>query len=248
MFTMYHQNAEDVFDLQMFADKVEKLEGQDVHLWGINRNVYNEQKNYSEYFLDEDEQNRTQRFRFSKNHDLFVIGRYYTKIMLAYYTMSHPESIKIIPDSFGKPTSERNLFFNISHSGDQLLVGFSKSKIGVDIERNDPAVDIEKVGKSHFSEVELQEMMSYTRDERTEAFFEIWTKKEALIKGIGKGLSIPLQDFNVTKRNGKVFWKFPADNKYGNWYVHNIETKQGFKSAFATQNDVANASYFCLDS
>lgn len=244
---MYNQISVDIFDSQMLSNKVEKLEEQDVHLWGIHRNVYNELKNYSEYFLNEDEQNRAQRFRFRKDHDLFVIGRYITKILLAYYTENTPESVKINPDSFGKPTCEMDLFFNISHSDDQLLLGFSNSDIGVDIERNDPVVDIERIGERHFSEIELQKIMNCTIDERAEAFFEIWTKKESLIKGIGKGLSIPLQDFNVTNRNGKVLWEFPPEANYGNWYVQNIETKQGFKSAFATQNEIVDLSYFCHD-
>jgi len=231
----------------MLSNKVEKLEEQDVHLWEVDRNVYKDLKNYSKYLLNEDEKNRALRFRFRKDHDLFVIGRYTTKIMLAYYTDNTPENVKIIPDSFGKPACEMNLFFNISHSGDQLLLGFSNSEIGVDIERIDPAVDIEGIGKSHFSEIEFQIMMNCTRDERAETFFKIWTKKESLIKGIGKGLSIPLQDFNVTHQNGKVLWELPNEKNYGNWFVHNIETKKGFKSAFAIQKEKVNLSYFHPD-
>ncbi len=242
---MYHQIPENIFNALALSNKVEKLEKQDVHLWGIHRNFYNEQKNYSEYFLNEDEKNRAQRFRFSKDHDLFVLGRYITKILLAYYTERTPESVKIIPGSFGKPACELDLFFNISHSGDQLLLGFSNSEIGVDIERNDPAVNIERIGERHFSEIELEKIMDCTKEERADEFFEIWTKKESLIKGIGNGLSIPLQDFNVTHPNGKVLWESPSEKNYGDWYVQNIETKQGFKSAFATQNKIVDLNYFC---
>ncbi len=42
-------------------------------------------------------------------------------------------------------------------------------------------------------------------------------------------------------------WEFPTEENYGNWYVQNIETKRGFKSAFATQNEIVDLSYFCLD-
>lgn len=247
MLTIHHQNSEDIFDSQMLSNKVEKLEDQDVHVWRVHRNVYNDLKNYSKYFLSEDEQNRAQRFRFRKDHDLFVIGRYITKMMLAYYTGSTPESVKIMPDSFGKPTCKMNLFFNISHADDQLLLGFSNSEIGVDIERVDPAVDIDRIGERHFSEMELEKLWNCTRDERTETFFEIWTQKESLIKGIGKGLSIPLQDFNVINQNGKVLWEFPNEKNYGDWYVQNIAAIQGFKSAFATQNEIVNLSYFSFD-
>lgn len=244
---MYHQNSVDIFNAQMLANKVEKLEEQDVHLWSTHKDIYDELKKYSDYFLNEDEQNRAQRFRYRKQHDLFVVGRTITKIMLAYYTESTPESVNITTDSFGKPTCEKNLFFNISHSDNQLLLGFSKSDIGVDIERNDPTVDIERIGESHFSKMELQKMMNFTKDERADAFFEIWTKKESVIKGIGKGLSIPLQNFNVSNRNGKVLWELPVEKSYGDWYVQNIETKRGFKSAFATQNGKVDLCYYCYE-
>lgn len=230
---------------QMLSHKIEKLGKQDVHLWGVHRNIYDDQKSYSEYFLNQDEQNRAQKFRFRKDHDLFVLGRCISKILLAYYSGGTPESVNIIRDSFGKPTCELDLFFNISHSGDQLLLGFSNSKIGVDIEKNDPSVAVEDIGKHYFSEIELQKMMICSRDKRAEVFFEIWTKKESLIKGIGKGFHIPLKDFNVTHLNGKVLWKFPTEENYGNWYVQNIETSQGYKSAFATQNKLIDLSYFC---
>lgn len=247
MFTSYPLKSEELFDFQIITDRIEKPEDTDVHLWEINRNVYDEQKSYSEYFLNEDEQDRAQKFRFRKDHDLFVIGRYFTKMLLACYTESAPENVKIIPDLFGKPACNSNLFFNISHSGDQLLLGFSKSEIGVDIERIDPSVDIEKIGGSHFSELELQKMMTCSRDKRAETFFEIWTRKESLIKGIGKGLRIPLQDFNVTNPNGKVLWKLPAEENPGDWFVQNVEPQQGFKAAFATQNGLDKLSYFCVD-
>lgn len=234
----------DIFDLQMLPNRVAKLEEHDVHVWAVNRSIYDELKNYSDYFLNEDEQNRAKRFRHQKDHDLFVIGRSFTKVLLAYYTESTPDKVAILPDSFGKPTCELNVYFNISHSDNQLLLGFSNSEIGVDIEKKDAKTDIEKIGERHFSATEFQKMMSFSGDERTESFFDIWTKKEALIKGIGKGLSIPLQDFNVTHPTGKVLWKFPAEKEHGNWYVQNIEAKKGFKSAFATQNEVVAITYF----
>lgn len=247
MFTIHHQNIEGVFDSDLLSNEVDKLGEQDVHLWRVHRNVYNEFKNYSEYFLNEDEQHRAKRFRFRKHHDLFVIGRYVTKVMLAHYAGCTPESVDIVQDSFGKPACEMNIFFNISHSDDQLLVGFSNSEIGVDIERVNSTVNFERIGKNHFSEVEVNKIMEFTEDERADTFFEIWTKKESVIKGIGKGLGIPLQDFNITDQNGQVLWKSPTENDYGAWFAHNIEIRQGFKTAFATQKKVVDLRYFCCE-
>ena len=244
---MINQITEDIIDYELITDHVKKPGDNDVHVWEFNRWAYNEQLEYSHYLLNESEQCRAKRFRFREDHDLFVLGRYFTKIMLAHYTGNIHQNVNIDTDLYGKPTSGMNLFFNISHSGDQLLLGFSNTPIGVDIERNNPDVDIVKIAENHFSEAEIKQLMNSQGAVRADIFFEIWTKKEALIKGIGNGLSIPLQDFNVINSNEKVLWEFPTENNYGNWYVQNIDTKHGFKAAFATQNQIAKLSYFSLD-
>ena len=244
---MIKRTLEDMFRPEMLSNTVGRLEERDVHLWVINRIAYRVRNTYSEYFLSEDEQNRAQRFRFSRDRDLFVMGRYITRILLAHYAGSTPDKVNIMPDAFGKPSSDLRLCFNISHSHDQLLLGFSDSPIGVDIERRDSLADIESLGESHFSEIEFQMLMNVAKDKRCDKFFEIWTKKEALIKGIGKGLSISLQDFNVMGWNGKVQWGLPAMQQYGDWYIRELEAKPEYKSAFATQNATANLGHFRLN-
>lgn len=247
MFTLYHQILDGMFNPDLLSNKVGKLGEQDVHLWRINKNYFNGLRSYSDYYLNKDEQKRAQRFRFRKDHDLFVIGRYLSKILIAYYTNNKPENVTIIPDEFGKPVCEMNLHFNLSHSGDLLLLGFSKSLIGVDIEKIDPTWDIDCFCERHFTEMESQKIMNGRPADKTNKFYEIWTKKESLIKGIGKGLSLPLKDFNVTAPDTKVLWEFPTEYKQGNWQVHTIVTNQGYKSAFATQNANVIPHYFLTE-
>lgn len=232
----------------MLFNKVGELKKQEIHLWVANRNIYNNQKSYSEYFLNDYEKNRAQRFRFKKDHDMFVIGRYTARILLAYYTQRVPEDVMILPDPFGKPTSDLDLYFNISHSNDQLLLGFSNSEIGVDIEKTNLSISAEWFSKNNFSETEFQVLEKTPLSERIDTFFEIWTKKESLVKAIGKGLSLSLKDFDVADPNGKIYWMPGAKNKYSDWYVRKIESIQGYKSAFATQNPTAKLSYFSLNS
>ena len=235
-----------IFDSFKLSDKVAKLEDHHIHLFSVNSRIYDEKKSYSDYFLDDDEQNRAMQFRFRKDHDLFVLGRYITKVILSHYTDGSPEKVKITLGETGKPGSGLNYFFNISHSEDQLLLGFSKSEIGVDIEKTDRKTNIEKIGQSHFSDMEYRYMMKCIDTKRADAFFEIWTKKESLIKGIGKGLHIPLKIFDVTSPNGMVLWKMPTEVNYGTWYVQNLAVKEGFKAAFATPNPECRLSLFML--
>jgi len=237
----------DISDSEALSNAVGRLDVPDVHLWLINRVGCRDRNNLSEYFLSEDEQNRAQRFRYSRDRDLFVMGRHITRILLAHYTGGTPDKVKIVPDAYGKPSTDVSLYFNIAHSHDQLLIGFSDFVIGVDIEKKDSSVEIERLGESHFTEKEFQMMINDVNDKRCDTFFEIWTKKESLVKGIGKGLSISLQDFNVMGRDGKVQWSLPGGQNYGDWYVRDFESKLGYKSAFATQNPSANLCHFQLN-
>ncbi len=244
---MVKRTLEDLLDPEVLSNSVGRLGKRDVHLWVANRVACGARNNLAEFFLSEDEQNRAQRFRFSRDRDLFVTGRYITKILMAHYADSTPGRVKIVPDASGKPSTDLGLNFNISHSHDQLLLGFSDSIIGVDIEKKDSLADIESLGESHFSEIEFQLMMNDEKDKRCDTFFEIWTKKESLVKGIGKGLSISLQDFNVTGWNGKVQWFLPVVQTYVDWYVREVEARPGYKSAFATQNATVNLSHYRLE-
>lgn len=247
MFTPITLYSENLQSSEVLSNKVPKLRDSDIHIWSVNRTIYENQKAYSDYFLDENEQSRAQKFRFKKDHDLFVTGRYLTKILLAYYSNCSPGSVKLIADTCGKPTCNLNLFFNISHSGNRLFLGFSNSQIGVDIEKEDPKIDVYTVGKGNFSELEFKLLLDTSEDQKLATFFEIWTKKESLIKGIGKGLSLSLIDFNVMAMDGKVDWHHQPKNPFGQWYVRKINSAAGYSSAFATQQFTSCVNHFSVE-
>ncbi len=122
---------------------------------------------------------------------------------------------KILKDSYGKPYMlDSNFNFNISHSGNTVVCVFSKQEIGVDIEEIN---EIEyKLFENVFSSRELAEI----NDKGLDKFYEFWTKKESVIKAIGKGMSIPLLEIEIDKGhttydNDTWYTKsFKMDNKY----------------------------------
>jgi 4'-phosphopantetheinyl transferase len=77
-------------------------------------------------------------------------------------------------------------------------------------------------------------------------FYDIWTKKEAVIKGIGKGFGIPLKSFSVLDSNGHVKWKPNTNAASLNWFVHSIDVIRGYKAAFATPIEDLEVSTFSL--
>ena len=115
----------------------------------------------------------------------------------------------------GKPyLTDHNFHFNISHSGDYVVLATSDSEIGVDIEKI--TIYEEAVAVRCFTNAE-QEWLK--KQGNNEAFFILWTAKESIMKGFGFGLSLPPESFCVLpiddtphQINGRV-WFF-------NWFKH----------------------------
>lgn len=91
---------------------------------------------------------------------------------------------KISVNEFGKPVADNGMYFNISHSGDYVLFALSESEIGCDIEKMH-YVNAQRTGKLVFCENEMKKIISAT--DRLRAFFDLWTRKESLLKCIGEG-------------------------------------------------------------
>ncbi|MEM8953051.1 MAG: 4'-phosphopantetheinyl transferase superfamily protein [Verrucomicrobiota bacterium] len=80
--------------------------------------------------------------------------------------------------------------FNVSHSGDYALMGFSKGgEVGVDVEGHRKMRDALDVGARVYSDAELSYLRSLNEDDRKRAFFRLWTCKEAVLKAEGLGLA-----------------------------------------------------------
>ena len=93
----------------------------------------------------------------------------------------------------GKPyLKDGSMYFNVSHSGDYVVLATADREIGVDIEMITPYP--EAVAARCFTPAELEWM----RSERTdEAFFRLWTAKESVMKATGLGFILPPETFCV---------------------------------------------------
>lgn len=100
----------------------------------------------------------------------------------------------------GKPyfTDRPDLHFNLSHSGKWAVCAFSDAPVGVDVEVRRDTTNL-KVAERFFSKKENEYINSFdTKEQREDAFYKIWTLKEAFIKATGEGLSRPLNEFSFT--------------------------------------------------
>lgn len=100
---------------------------------------------------------------------------------------------------YGKPyvAEQPDFHFNLSHSGDWVVLACSDREVGIDIEQIRADAKIEKLARRHFTPGEQNYVFSDGESHMADRFFRIWTAKESYLKYLGTGLSKSLQSFNV---------------------------------------------------
>ena len=113
-----------------------------------------------------------------------VYGEWLVKTTLAKLLDTNEENI-IIERKNGKPFIKNSpLYISISHSGNFVAAAFSQAEIGIDIEVM-REINL-NVAKKFCTNNDLEFLNS--QENKTEAFFKIWTAKEAYLKITGEGI------------------------------------------------------------
>jgi 4'-phosphopantetheinyl transferase len=174
-------------------------------VWRASLDVQNAELRRLHSLLSVDELDRAARFRFVRDRNRFVIGRGLLRTILADYAEMAAEELRFGYSPYGKPRllDRSEILFNVSHSADRVLVAVTPDiPVGVDVEVLDTKLADELVAERFFSEQEVRDLRSLPPAGRPRAFLTCWTRKEAFIKARGEGLSLPLQDFDVTLTPG----------------------------------------------
>jgi 4'-phosphopantetheinyl transferase len=156
--------------------------------------------------LSADERDRAARFRFDRDRERFVIRRGTLRELLARRLDEAPGRIRFCANRFGKLSlaSRQRIKFNLSQSYDVALFALTEeTEVGCDIERCDPRLGADLIPEGFFSARESSTLRALPPALQTEAFFLCWTRKEAYVKARGRGLSIPLDSFDVSLAPGE---------------------------------------------
>lgn len=182
----------------------ELLLKQEIHIWVVNLKEHSH--NYRKFYasLSVDEKNKVNFYKFEKDQYQYVVTRGILRNILSRYLIIQPEDIEFSYTYYGKPylnkrIIHKSIYFNVSHSEDLALLIFSQEReVGIDLEKKRPIEDIEIIVKYFFSDKEIFIFQSLPSPEKLKAFFRAWTRKEALIKAVGDGLSYDLNQFDVS--------------------------------------------------
>lgn len=234
--------------------KTQHINEKELHIW--RSKISNNLKNLDYYWrsLSKDEQIRAKEFYFSKDKINYIISRGILRNIIASYIGICPIEVQFEYTEYGKPYLEKKdnykiINFNFSHSNDCFIVGLVKNiDIGIDIEFCDDNCDLENMAKYLCSIVEYNKLKKFKINERYHYFYNLWTRKEAIVKLLGKGLHLDLRKINLNsllqEELTQLSYVFNNDSLKLNIFIRTFFAYDGYCSAFATSEMLNRILYF----
>ena len=220
------------------------LEGDEVHVWRATLDLPPSDLQALEQILAPDERTRANKFHFLKDRTHFIVARGVLRDILGRYLSTDPSTLQFCYSQYGKPalTTEASsdpLFFNVSHSHGMALYAISRNRnIGVDVEYVRTDIECEQIAGRFFSPHEVRMLLAVPKQVQREAFFNCWTRKEAYIKARGLGLSLDLNQFDVSLTPGEpatILNIREEGQEVSRWTLHALFPAPGYKAALAVE-------------
>jgi 4'-phosphopantetheinyl transferase len=213
----------------------------EIHVWQTQLDIPPSDVSSLNETLTADERDRAARFYFEKHRRRFIVGRGILRTIIGRYLGVAPDKIRFTYNDKGKPSlvepKVTGFECNVSHSDELALYAFALGvSIGVDVEVIRPVSDMEAIAKRFFSPLEYEMLQRVPLENRLEAFFNCWTRKEAYVKAEGLGLFIPLDSFTVSlapSEPARFIQLTPQLSHAGAWSLHHLRPAPGAVAAVA---------------
>lgn len=191
--------------------------------------------------LSSEEQKFAQTIRNEGLKNQHINVRVGLRQILSAYLNQAGDKINIAKTVHGKPYlfEHPDIQFNISHSAERLLVGISKvGAIGVDIEQaKSRQRDFSALVAKCFAPSEQNYWNALPETEKTAEFYRFWTRKEAFVKAVGRGLAMGLQQCEIAAGDEPYFISFPE--VYGppsDWRLFDLPLTADLYGALVIEN------------
>ena len=225
------------------------LQSRDVHVWRVDLEQAEDVVQQFRSTLEDDELHRADRFHFEKDRRAFTVSRGFLRHVIGRYLETKPEALRFSYGAYGKPALDgehKSIRFNMSHSRAVGLVAVTESKeVGVDVEYIRADFATEDIARRFFSPREVEAFNALPQHQQVAAFFRCWTRKEAYIKAIGRGLSQPLDGFDVTLVPDVPPALLRADeDDASRWSLSDIEVGTDYAAALVVEGQISNIRYW----
>jgi 4'-phosphopantetheinyl transferase len=209
------------------------LQPGEVHVWYARFDQLPGALKRWESLFAEEEIRRATSFRFPADRERFVAGRALLRMLLGRY-LEQPEDVRLRAGPAGKPKLDTGnpppLEFNLSHSKTLVLYAFALDRrVGIDVEDLHPVLQAEDILRVYFPPADQEAFAAMPASSRDEMFLELWTKREACLKGGGQGLA------GLEKKQAQAF---PADG----WQLILLRPAAGRVAALAYEGEIGKLS------
>ena len=222
------------------------LSGNEIHIWTQDLFYPADEVGFFQGLLSLDELERAGRYHFEAHRSEYIVSRGTLRALLGSYLRVSPRDLRFVYSAYGQPSlsaaeSSELLNFNVSHSSGVALFAVAHARrIGIDVERVRRDFDTSEIAERYFSNAERAALRQLPQDDRHNAFFRCWTRKEAFIKALGEGLSHPLDQFDVTltpQDPAALLATRPDASEAKRWMLWNICLPGDYAAALAAEID-----------
>jgi 4'-phosphopantetheinyl transferase len=218
-----------------------QIEANEIHIFTADLDLLG---NTDFALLSADESERALRFHSPLHRQRFIAARSLLRSILSLYVNTPAHEIIFAHQEKKKPYLKSPagtcLQFNLAHSEQMAVYALTmKHAIGVDIEKIRQDYP-DNVAERFFNPKEYDDLQQLSADKRPEHFYRVWARKEAIVKAIGKGLSMPLASFSVSIKDD--FESVMIDNE--TWALLPLTLDPRFQAAAATNQQVKRITYW----
>ena len=199
--------------------------------------------------LTGEERMRAARIRSAGAREEFVVGRGCLRRLLGAVLEMDPRVVSLQAGEHGKlRLRSGGVVFNVAHSRGIILIVLARAgEVGVDVEFMDAAVELLDVARGAFHPEDLARIeQATTQEERLKEFYLCWTRREAVTKADGRGLTVGPEEFRAAMDAVEVTMAAAAEQQ--RYFVRGVDVGGEHAAAVATSADGMEMGYFDLSS
>ena len=207
----------------------------DVTIVGVDLTQNKEREAYAVTWLDENEQQRSNRFLFERPRREYTLCRAALRVGLCSRLGCNNSQLAFGTSKYGKPFGLVDgivapIPFNVSHSGKYGLIAYARQgRLGVDVEERNTRINLNDLSEAVFSPDEQADYALARGNEKIHLFFTLWTLKEAMIKALGLGFAQDPSEFQIPSkmRRGETtsIFEFPGMPNT-RWKLENLSNSE----------------------
>jgi 4'-phosphopantetheinyl transferase len=212
---------------------------EEVHIWSATLDRSESEVAQLTTLLSDDERTKAARFSRAENRTHYIVTRGLLRQLLAAYVGVDAAKLQFSYGPQGKPAliEGQGWQCNVAHSHGRALLAVTRAgPVGVDLERLRVMPEADAIAARYFSEAEHEIYRRLSVSERSSAFLLAWTRKEAVLKADGTGVSFGLHRIEVTLVPGEPARLLRIDGdaaRAAAWTLQDVDMPGDFLAAIA---------------